>query len=131
MIKISNMVIERKRVSLREIVSYWLPPVAYMALIFYMSSKPEPEGILPDVWNIDKAMHFIEYGILGPLWLRAIKTKEEIQHAAIIVFTISFLYGVSDEIHQYFVPNRDSSAYDVIADGLGVWAGIWLYKRRH
>jgi len=60
----------------------------------------------------------------------ASKNKEEIQHAVIIAFTISFLYGISDEIHQYFVPNRSSSVYDVIADGIGIWAGIWLYLRR-
>jgi VanZ family protein len=130
MIKISSMVTERKKVSFREIISYWLPPVAYMALIFYMSSKPVPEGLFPEIWNIDKAMHSIEYGILGFLWLRAIKNKKKIQHAASIAFTISFLYGISDEIHQYFVPNRSSSVYDVIADGIGAWVGIWLYTRR-
>jgi len=75
MTKISSTVTERKRVSFREIISYWLPPVAYMALIFYMSSKFMPAGLLPEVWDIDKVMHFVEYGILGFLWFRAIKTN--------------------------------------------------------
>lgn len=107
----------------------WLPPVAYMALIFYMSSRPAPEGLLPEIWNIDKVIHFIEYGILGILWFRALKTSgANIGRIAIAAFAITFLYGLSDEIHQYFVPERDASVFDAVADGLGGWMGIWLYK---
>jgi VanZ family protein len=127
------MAIERrKRVSPKEIIFFWLPPIGYMALIFYMSSQSLEEFQLPDVWNIDKVAHFIEYGVLGILWFRAINVVEEsIPKAAIVASLITLAYGISDEIHQYFVPNRSSSIFDVIADGIGAWVGILLYKRRY
>ena len=30
-------------------------------------------------------------------------------------------YAISDEWHQSFVPNRESSVHDVMADGVGVF----------
>jgi VanZ family protein len=39
------------------------------------------------------------------------------------------LYGVSDEIHQSFVPYRHGSFTDVIADILGAVCGVYLYHR--
>lgn len=30
------------------------------------------------------------------------------------------LYAVSDEVHQMFVPNRDASKFDFIADAFGI-----------
>lgn len=42
---------------------------------------------------------------------------------------IGILYGLSDEIHQLFVPLRQTSAGDFAADALGVAAGVWLAQR--
>ena len=110
---------------------YWLPVIAYMAFIFYLSSRPMHEEILPEIWNIDKVIHIVEYGILGILWFRVIGLAwEKSQKVVIIAFTITFLYGISDEFHQYFVPGRNADAFDAIADAIGAWLGIWLYKRR-
>ena len=36
--------------------------------------------------------------------------------AAVVVAT---LYGISDEIHQYFVPPRQVEVRDILADALG------------
>jgi VanZ family protein len=38
------------------------------------------------------------------------------------------LYGISDEIHQSFVPFRDAEVADVIADILGAVGGVFLYQ---
>ena len=37
------------------------------------------------------------------------------------------LYGISDEIHQYFVPFRDGDILDAIANTLGALCGVYLY----
>jgi VanZ family protein len=38
------------------------------------------------------------------------------------------LYGASDELHQYFVPNRSCDFYDWLADSIGaVMALITIY----
>jgi len=44
--------------------------------------------------------------------------------------SLSILYGISDEIHQYFVPFRYSSVMDVVADGLGASLGISIYIKK-
>ena len=48
----------------------WLPPAAYAALIFYLSSIP---GLAPpvDLNNADKLAHLLEYGGFGLLLFRA------------------------------------------------------------
>jgi len=38
------------------------------------------------------------------------------------------LYGISDEIHQSFVPFREAEVADVIADMLGAASGVLLYQ---
>ncbi len=42
---------------------------------------------------------------------------------------ITFLYGVSDELHQWFVPGRHADGIDVLADGLGGLLGAYLFLK--
>ena len=41
---------------------------------------------------------------------------------------IGFLYALSDEFHQSFVPGRTSELGDIIADWIGVISAIMLYR---
>ena len=74
----------------------------------------------------DKGIHFLEYAVLG--WLcaaassRTWPSASAWRTAAFAVF-ISALWGLSDEIHQAFVPGRSSEVADVIADLFGSMAG--------
>ena len=36
---------------------------------------------------------------------------------------LATLFGVTDEIHQYFVPGRQADVFDVVADAVGALAG--------
>ncbi|PKN29168.1 MAG: hypothetical protein CVU64_09600 [Deltaproteobacteria bacterium HGW-Deltaproteobacteria-21] len=53
-----------------------------------------------------------------------------------VILAIGMAYGLSDEIHQFFVPNRSTSLADFFADTLGVAAAIlarhlmWKYLNR-
>lgn len=38
-----------------------------------------------------------------------------------------YLYGITDEIHQLFVPGRSGQVKDVIIDGAGSIVGILVY----
>ena len=81
--------------------------------------------------NFDKVLHFLGYALLGALFLRAFYTTS-INHRLKLIFVLSVLfsglYGISDEIHQSFVPYRDASAMDALADILGsaFGAGVLL-----
>jgi VanZ family protein len=47
---------------------------------------------------------------------------------AVLVVFLCTLYGVSDEVHQAFVPGRDSSAWDVAKDLGGATLGALLWR---
>ena len=60
---------------MRQACWYWLPVCAYAALIFYVSSLSYPEVYVPSVLMElgDKALHAIEYAVLGILCYRAFR----------------------------------------------------------
>ncbi len=104
----------------------WRFALLYMALIFVISSF---EVQVPGVQYVplrDKGIHFVEYGVLA--WLCAAASSRSWPSAsawrtgAFAVF-VSVLWGLSDEIHQAFVPGRYSELADVIADLLGSMSG--------
>jgi VanZ family protein len=109
---------------------YWFPILLYCLLIFIQSSYPSPK-IEPNLPNFDKVLHFMGYALLGALFLRAFYATS-INRRLKLIFMLSILlsglYGISDEIHQSFVPYRDADAMDALADFLGgaFGAGVFL-----
>ena len=105
-------------------VARWPAVVLWMALLFALSSIPsevvQPSGAIP----LDKVAHFCFYGVLGALLAGAIG-RRRVGWGAVIALAVAIgaLYGVSDEFHQRFVPGRDASVDDWIADVLGTLAG--------
>ena len=109
---------------------YWLPILIYCLLIFIQSSYPSIKSA-PELPHIDKVLHFVAYALLGALFLRAFKTsriKNNVKLMLILSVLLSSLYGISDEIHQYFVPHRDADLMDVLADMLGGIMGVYIYQ---
>ena len=41
-----------------------------------------------------------------------------------LTLLLTTLYGVTDEVHQMFVPGRSTDAYDVAADAAGAVVGL-------
>ncbi len=125
---ILNMGIEKKA-DTKVILCYWVPPVVYMVLIFLLSSMPLPRA-LPEFVFADKFYHTIEYGILSILVLRALwisMPDRGLRFLFVSAVIFSTFYGLTDELHQYFVPGRFSSIYDVMADGIGSLIGAYIY----
>lgn len=100
--------------------------MAYAGLIFYLSSRawPTPSTLPP---GVDKGVHIAMYAILGFSLLWALHSTR-LKHSRFIVLiaaSIGMSYGALDEFHQSFVPGRDASIFDVLADGAGSAAGAW------
>ena len=113
----------------RSAISVYGPTLGYMLLIFILSSIPSLKA--PDVGfhAIDKVSHILEYAVLGILLMRSALFKQEYNLRLFVTLScIGILYGLFDEIHQAFVPNRFSSAWDVLADAVGVMLGLLLYR---
>ena len=95
--------------------------VLYAGLIFGLSAYPLPRRI-HFVCSSDKIVHIIEYGIMASLIYLALNNfKIRRYKLFLLTFIITFLYGFSDEFHQYFVPGRTVDLFDVMANGIGAF----------
>jgi len=101
--------------------AYLAAALFYMALIFFLSSQPGSEVGIPAPW--DKLAHFAEYALLSFLLFKATGSAKA-------AFVISALYGASDEVHQAFVPGREASLFDWLADLAGALAVALTTRRR-
>lgn len=101
---------------------------AWAALIFAVSSLPNPPGTSGGEWKSQLA-HFTEYAILAALALAAARhrwPRSPLALAVLACWAAAALYGMSDEFHQSFVPNRDANWLDVGFDTMGAAAGLAL-----
>lgn len=99
--------------------------LAWAALIFVLSSFPNPPGATGGEWRYNLA-HMAEYGVLGALavlTLRAYRPGWPALAVGAMAWAVAVLYGMSDEFHQSFVPNRDANWLDVGFDALGAALG--------
>lgn len=130
--------LKNKRIAL---IFSWLLLIGYMALIVFLSSRPAPESVkkIPIFWGI-KGVHICEYSILFLLWFQTlslhfkIETKTDlIPKAVLVAALLSFIFGLTDEWHQSFVPSRTAQWIDVISNSLGIigtsW-GVWKLKKK-
>src|SRR5687767_2501990 len=116
----------------REVVQI-LPALTWMAIIFVLSSRPTT----PDARVLGKEPaailgHLFMYSVLASLLLFALARGRQPISNGLYVLSVALAvgYGVSDEIHQSFVPGRESSLFDVGIDAIGAAIAVvciwWL-----
>ena len=103
-------------------------PVAFFAgLIVVLSSIPGAEMPPLRFAHQDKLIHAIEYAVLAALLLYALAG---LRRPRIIDVTIAYgltvVYGMTDEFHQSFVPNRTGRLDDLMVDAIGAAIGLAL-----
>ena len=105
-----------------------MPVIAYMAVIFYLSSQSDPLPQLTErVW--DKALHVIEFSGLAVLLARAFYGGgASLSRAVLAAIVASSLYAASDEIHQLWTQGREVSVYDWLAGSVGGGVGAALFS---
>ena len=113
--------------------SFLLAALFWAGLIFYLSSQPsiEAPALFP---GQDKLFHLIAFGILGFLTMGTLQASHAgypTRRVWLVVLAVT-LYGILDEVHQYFVPGRNADIYDALADALdgllGAWAMYYLVR---
>lgn len=102
----------------------WLPVMVWCGIIFYFSHRPVPPSFSEEETfkGIDLIYHFLTYAFLGFLYFRA-----HAHFTASLIFV--WLYGASDEIHQYFLVYRSFEISDIVMDVLGGGMGAIVFKR--
>ena len=107
----------------------WSLVVIYAAAIFILSSSSSPptDGDLGlSIPFFDKMGHFVIYFIFGYLIYRA---SDEDRKGPYFAYSVGAIYAFSDEMHQYFVPNRSADPFDFIVDALAIFLAIWISMR--
>lgn len=101
----------------------WRASIAWMAVIFGLSSLPGTA--VPG--NGAPYGHFFTYAVLGALLFAAFLHETPDRHRAFALAVLAAsLYGVTDELHQAFVPGRHPDIVDWGIDTIGALAGAWL-----
>ena len=126
--------------AMKRFLRYWLPPLVWMGLIFFLSAQPDlPHA--PGPWLdvvLKKAGHALAYGVLAWLYLRVLgqcvgagRSRATLR---IVSIGLAVVYALSDEYHQTFVPGRKGRVFDVMVDGVGAYGAMlldqWLARRR-
>lgn len=123
-----------KSISLKDLIMAFVPPTLWAAGIFFLSAQ----GILPsfEFSTIDfifkKSSHMFVYAVLYFLLWRAVqKTIPGSQKNIhwLLPLALTFLYAISDELHQYTVPGRYGTLRDIGYDMLGVGIVFLLQYR--
>jgi len=121
----------------------WLPVILWAVLIFLISADPQPYSLIPANGNrerqsdqnerLGRTLHTLEYGVLAALALRGLVWDgKPTPRLAMLAWAGCVLYGLSDEVHQVFVPGRAFQLSDLALDALGALVGVslaWLLYR--
>lgn len=98
----------------------WLPPLVWMAVIFWFSAQPNLNSGLGWIDHVGrKFIHAGDYALLCFLWWRVLRTKMDRVTALAPAWAIALLYAITDEYHQTFVQGRHGSPVDVAIDSMG------------
>ena len=102
-------------------IFFWIMLIIYSVVIFIFSSQPEV-GVEQYFYGQDKVIHFVIYGIHTFLCLLTlcdrILSLKSIQYFLALILSVS--YGIFNEIYQYFIPEREFSFGDILANSLGI-----------
>ena len=108
----------------------WEYALTASGILFVLSSVPIRQPLA--VPYLDKVEHAVAYGLLGLAYFNAGSAGGRRTGWAVAAGTwlAVVAYGMSDEVHQAFVPGRSADGADVVADAvggaLGVGAALWM-----
>lgn len=109
----------------------FLPALACMGLIFYLSDQPK----LPAIPSLSEQAtsvlgHLTVYFALTVLtWWGLGALELTSRQRVATAFAVAVLYGLSDEWHQSFVPGRTPDWRDLLTDAIGAAIGLLIATR--
>jgi VanZ family protein len=99
----------------------WGPAAAWAAVLFLLSAVPDLR-VGTGIPFGDKLGHLTLYAVLG-LALAWGRWRAQVPIPHILLLAIGALYGMTDEVHQMFVPGRQPDFADWVADVIGLAIG--------
>lgn len=114
----------------------WGPAIAWMAFIFLLSAQPGLK-ISANASVDGPARHLAHIGVFAVLAVLLVHGLGALgrpltARAALLAGALTIGYGITDELHQAFVPDRTANPVDVGYDAIGAAVGIgaaWAWGR--
>ncbi len=104
----------------------WLAVVLIGVGIFVISAIPEYGGGYGGGGSLAIYYHFGAFFFFA-FFLMIACVRGRDKKYFVFVILVSVLYGVLDEVHQFFVPGRACSFGDVLIDSVGVLVAFVVY----
>ena len=118
------------------VIVYWGRWCVYAGMFFFLSAHRTRRATASFLLEgcSDKVLHAVEYAGLGGLCYQAFRwgvSGQAASRALLFAIVTASLYGMTDEVHQLFVPFRESSWQDWLADTIGAVIGAmsWRFLR--
>lgn len=108
----------------------WIITIFIALVIFYLSSITfGPRTSTTS--NLSIIYHFFAFFFLAVFLLISL-VKGKIKNRTLFVtgILLSIFYGISDEIHQYFVLGRHFALFDILTNSTGILLASVIYCRR-
>lgn len=105
-------------------VPRWLPAASWAALVFTLTSVPNPQ--VPSIPGGDKATHAVMYGVLAVLAHHAWPPDRRPAGARWLLLLGIAAVAAVDEWHQLFIPGRSADVADWMADTAGAATALAL-----
>lgn len=103
----------------------WTITIIIAAIIFYLSSLTFPPGT--GTTNIVSIIyHFVVFFFFA-LFLSISTARGKKTSLIPLAIIISILYGISDEVHQLFIPGRSFAVSDMLLNTSGILLASTLY----
>lgn len=116
---------------MRSFFYYWCPVVVISFIIYLFSSLPEVPQLKIKIPFLDKFQHVCIYALLGYFAKRAFAGGTSNiflnRFAGLCAFLFCVYYGAFDEIYQSYIPSRECSVLDLLADAMGGFLGQYFY----
>ena len=148
----SVIVNAQKPYTMRRVLA-WTAVIAWAVFIFFMSAKTASElnhgsgltslikrwladvlsGLLGRQVDVSPIGHFAEFLVFGALLANAFRCHVPLRKALCAAIAVASLYGVTDELHQMFVPGRSCDPADWLVDTVAAACAclfFWLVMHR-
>lgn len=129
--------------SARFIAASWIAVAAMAGIIFWMSANTGEsinsglgiisavkatlsclvEALAGEAVDVSPIGHFVEYLLFGAALANALRLHVSPRRALVLAVVVASLYGVTDELHQSFVPMRSCDPLDWLVDTVAAAVG--------
>lgn len=107
----------------------WIITILIAILIFYVSSQSFEKGAPGPKIPFKAIIYHLSIFFIFSFFLSISLSKGKYKSFVLIAVLLAMIYGVFDELHQLFVPNRACDVNDFLTDSIGILSAGIIYLR--